>query len=132
MEISDDKNLLFPHSRARKVQEDLLADAASAFSGKKCLIAHAPTGLGKTAATLAPALAHCLKKGNENLTVFFLTSRHTQHSIAVSTLSQIRKKHNVDFSAVSIIGRKWMCAMPETSGLASRDFMLFCKALARS
>mgnify|MGYP001568583795 FL=1 len=47
---------LFPYDKIRPEQDDLIRDVAAAVSGGKCLIAHAPTGLGKTAAALAPAL----------------------------------------------------------------------------
>lgn len=127
MDDSDIKRMLFPHPRIRKIQEDLLLDVAKAVGKKSNLIAHAPTGMGKTAATLAPCLAEALQK--KDVTVFFLTSRHTQHQIAVRTLKQIKERHKADFSAVNIIGKKWMCAMPGTAGLYSKDFIAFCKAL---
>lgn len=123
----DLKKVLFPHSDIRKIQEDLVRDTIKAVDKQSCLIAHAPTGLGKTAATLAPALAKALQ--NKDLTIFFLTSRHTQHSIAVRTLRDIKKKYNVNFNAVSIIGKKWMCAIPETAALFSKEFNAYCKAL---
>ncbi len=120
------KKFLFPHSEARPVQEDLISDAAAAAAERKSLIAHAPTGLGKTAATISPCLAEAMKS---SATIFFLTSRHTQHQIALDTLRSIKEKYSLDFSAVSIIGRKWMCAMPETSSMYSKDFISFCKAM---
>jgi len=90
------------------------------------LVAHAPTGLGKTAATLAPALAYALKN---NLNIFFLTSRHTQHKIVIDTLLDIKKKYNTKFTATSIIGKKWMCLVQGASTMRSSDFSEFCKAL---
>lgn len=126
MEAKEIPEILFPHDKIRKVQEDLLMDAKRAIEAGKHLIAHAPTGLGKTAATLAPALAIALKK---DLTVFFLASRHTQHAIALKTLKEIRKKFGVEFNAVSIIGKKWMCAVPETESLFAADFADYCKAM---
>lgn len=121
------KALFFPYPQIRKSQEDLVEDTKKTIKGKSCLIAHAPTGLGKTVATLSPALAETLNK--KDLTIFFLTSRHTQHQIVIKTLKQIKDKYNLNFGAVSIIGKKWMCAQPDTSHLYTKEFVSFCKAL---
>lgn len=117
---------LFPYEQIRKIQVDLVKDAAEAIKNRKNLIAHAPTGLGKTVATLGPALRHAI---DENLTVFFLTSRHTQHMIAIETLQAIRKKYGINFNVADIIGKKWMCAMPGVDLLYSSDFAEYCKSV---
>ena len=98
---------LFPHATVRSTQQQLMDDVAEALQTRKHLVAHAPTGLGKTAAVLSPALSLALQR---DLTVFFLTSRHTQHKIVLDTLQAVKKKHNANFGAPSIIGKKWMCA----------------------
>jgi DNA excision repair protein ERCC-2 len=115
---------LFPHTKVREIQEELIKDVDSCLNDKKNLIAHAPTGLGKTAAVLSPALSFALKK---KLTVFFLTSRHTQHTIAVETLKKIRAKHEAEFACVDLIGKKWMCIAPGTDTLFGMDFTEYCK-----
>ncbi len=119
------KKNLFPHSSIRKEQDKLITDVESAIKNKQHLIAHAPTGLGKTVAILSPALEYALHK---KLNIFFLTSRHTQHIIAIDTLKEIKEKHDVDFTATDLIGRKWMCALPNTSDLKTNEFMEFCKS----
>ena len=58
--------ILFPHENMRPIQEELVKEVYEAIENKKDLIAHAPTGLGKTAASLAPALTQSIKK---NLTI---------------------------------------------------------------
>jgi DNA excision repair protein ERCC-2 len=117
---------LFPYDKIREEQSKFIQDVYNAISKKKCLIAHAPTGLGKTAAALAPALAYALDK---KLTVFFLTSRHTQHAIAVETLKLIREKHNVQFGITDIVGKKFMCAQDGVEALYSNAFHVYCKNL---
>lgn len=119
-------SVLFPHERVRDVQQRLMQDVAEALQHRRQFIAHAPTGLGKTAATLSPALALALQR---DLTVFFLTSRHTQHKIVLDTLQAIKKKHGASFIATSIIGKKWMCAQQNVSTMRSNDFFAYCKAL---
>ena len=119
-------DILFPYPKIREVQVELLQDVASAVEEKHHLVVHAPTGLGKTAATLGPALSYARK---HKKTVFFLTSRHTQHAIALKTLREIKHRHKITFHACSIIGKKWMCAQPGTHTLSSKDFADYCKAL---
>lgn len=97
---------LFPYETVRPIQKEMMHAVDETIRDKKNIIIHAPTGLGKTAASLVPALQLALEK---NLTVFFLTSRHTQHHLAIETLKDIKQKHDVDFSAVDIIGKHAMC-----------------------
>ena len=82
-------NSLFPFSSVRDSQKQFMDDVLSCIENKQHLIANAPTGLGKTAATLAPAVEYALDHGK---TVFFLTPRHTQHQIAIETLKKMRAK----------------------------------------
>ena len=119
-------NLLFAHQEMRPVQEALIATIQEAIGQKQNCIVHAPTGLGKTAAVLAPVLAIAKEK---KLTIFFLTSRHTQHQIVLETIKKIRDKYARPLQAVSIIGKKWMCSQENTDNMASNDFAEFCKVL---
>ena len=121
-------NLFFPHKKIRPIQDELIEQVTFALKNKKNLIVHAPTGLGKTAAAIAPALSFSRTK---DLTIFFLTSRHTQHKIVVDTLREIKKKHGLNFIASSIIGKKWMCLMPNTESMRSSDFSDFCKIMRK-
>ena len=118
-------NKFFPHEVVREGQKQLLEDINSVFSNQKILLAHAPTGLGKTAATLTVAAHHALQ---HDKTIFFLTNRHTQHRIALDTLKQIQKKADVKLGCVDLIGKKWMC-LQEIANLYSADFNEFCKHL---
>ncbi len=122
-------SFLFPHAQVRSVQRQMMHDAGEALEKRNHFVAHAPTGLGKTAATLSPALDLALKR---DLVVFFLTSRHTQHKIVLDTLKAIRKKYNADFIATSIIGKKWMCTQQGVTTMRSNDFFPYCKALRES
>jgi len=122
-------SVLFPHDSVRSVQQQLMDDITDSLRKRQHFIAHAPTGLGKTAAVLSPALSLALK---HDLAVFFLTSRHTQHKIVLDTLQAIKRRHGANFLATSIIGKKWMCAQPGVSTMRSGDFFPFCKALRES
>lgn len=121
--------LLFPHDSARENQSDFISDVENAVKNRRNLIANAPVGLGKTAAALAPALSYALKSG---LKVFFLTSRHTQHHIAVDTLKKIRQKYGQKFIVADIIGKKAMCIQPGAELLYTRDFHEFCNSMVET
>ncbi len=116
---------LFPHEQIRPEQEKLLNSVRRAVNEKRNLIVHAPTGLGKTAATISPVLEYALEK---NLTVFYLTSRHTQHRIVIDTLRKIKETHRVAFTATDMIGKKNMCSMPGAQLMHSSDFSDYCKS----
>lgn len=121
---SDD--VLFPHEKVRDVQDKLIKDVFEAIKNKNNMVIHAPTGIGKTVSVLAPALSYAIK--NEK-TIFFLTSRHTQHMIAIDTLKKIKKKFPDKFTVADIIGRKWMCLQPAVHALHSSEFTVYCKKL---
>ncbi|MCH8003996.1 MAG: ATP-dependent DNA helicase [Nanoarchaeota archaeon] len=119
------KQILFPHDKIRSIQDTMISDIHEAIKNKKNIIIHAPTGIGKTVSVLAPALSYVMDK---DITIFFLTSRQTQHKIAVDTLKQIKKKFNNNFNVADIIGKKWMC-LQEVEALNSTDFIDYCKKL---
>jgi DNA excision repair protein ERCC-2 len=116
---------LFPHDKAREIQSEMLQEVEKAISEKKHMVVHAPTGLGKTASTLPIALSYAIKN---DLVVFFLTSRHTQHKIAIDTLRQIKDKFALDFITIDIIGKKHMCLVPGAETMNSSDFAEYCKS----
>ncbi len=118
--------MLFPHDKVRDVQDKLIIRVNEAVTSGKNLIVHAPTGLGKTAASLAPVLKYAI---DNDKTVFFLTSRHTQHQIVLDTLRDIRNKHDKDILGVSIIGKKGLCLQPGVSKLYTSEFNDYCKAM---
>lgn len=120
------KDIFFPHSKIRETQDELIRDICQVLEEKKNLIVHAPTGLGKTAAAISPALSFSLKK---DLSVFFLTSRHTQHMIAIETLKDIKKKYDIEFTVADIIGKKWMCCVEGIEALYSGEFADYCKSV---
>jgi len=116
----------FAHETMRPSQDQLILDVAATIKNKGVLFAQAPTGLGKTAAVLAPAL----KAASEHdLTIFFLTSRHTQHKIVVDTLVQIAKKSGKKVPVMDLIGRRAMCVNSDVNVLSSRDFGEKCRRL---
>lgn len=123
------ETLLFPHAEIRDAQSSLIKKIDEVIKAKTNLIVHAPTGLGKTAAALSPALTHIMKKDNKNLTIYFLTSRHTQHKIVIDTLRKINEKFNLRVGGASIIGKKHLCLQPSVDTLPSKEFAEYCRLL---
>ena len=119
-------NNYFPYEEVRDIQIDLVNAINDAADKGENLIAHAPTGLGKTAASIAAALSNII---DTDKTIFFLTSMHTQHKIAIDTIKDIKKKHGVKLVAVDIIGKKHMCLQSGVNILSTKDFSDYCKAL---
>ncbi len=120
------KEIYFPYSKVRDIQADMISDVHNAIKGKKHIIMHAPTGIGKTIAVLAPSLSFAMKN---NLTIFFLTSRQTQHKIVVDTLKQIKQKFSINFECADVIGKKWMCLQSGVEAMAGSSFHEYCKSL---
>ncbi len=120
---------LFPFSRIRDEQKRMLEDAYSVVSSGGSLLAHAPTGIGKTAASLPPAVAYALEAGK---TVFFLTPKHSQHRIAVETLKKMNAAHGKRIVAIDMIGKQWTCPYESARDLSSSEFNHFCRAHKRN
>ena len=118
---------LFPFDRVRPSQAAFLADARRAIAGGKHLVAHAPTGLGKTAVALAAGLEHAVR---EDLVVLFLTSKQSQHRIAVETVQRMEAR-GVRLQVVDVIGKHAMCLQPDAPR-GGRAFHAYCEAKVAS
>ncbi|ODS41996.1 MAG: hypothetical protein MSIBF_01205 [Candidatus Altiarchaeales archaeon IMC4] len=115
---------IFPFDEVRAGQREFMEDVGKIVESGGHLVAHVPTGIGKTAAAIVPALGFSM---NNEKTVFFLTSKMSQHKIAIETIKKINKRHNAGIFAVDLIGRQAMCPH-DVGDLYSWEFMLLCKA----
>ncbi len=106
----------------RRGQSEFLADAGAAFADGVHLLAHAPTGLGKTAVALVAGLEHAIAADR---VVLFLTSRQSQHRIAVETLRRLTAG-GARVAAVDVIGKQDMC-LQEDAPAFGRAFHEFCE-----
>ena len=116
--------IFFPYENIRESQDLFIKDIISSIKNKKNIIAHVPTGVGKTAAIFSTLLPLSIEK---KLTIFFLTPRHTQHKIAIETLSIIKNKFNLKFNVTDFIGKKHMCIVPNISLSSQSQFYEYCK-----
>lgn len=114
---------VFPFDTIRPGQDALVKKVKEVLSGHKSLLAHAPTGIGKTAAVLSPALEYALENKKR---VLFVTPRHSQHRIAIETLKRISERCKINFNAADIIGRQGICSYAGADKMPGSDFMSFC------
>lgn len=104
------ENGLFPFAQVREGQRQFLEDARACVANRVHLLAHAPTGLGKTAVALAAALERTHGDG----VTFFLTARQSQHNAAMETARYIWRRCRV--SVVDIISREDSCLCNKPGG----------------
>ncbi len=121
------KEIFFPHDSIRKGQEGLIKDAYKTIGEGKNIIANAPTGIGKTASALSVAVAYAHKHDKK---VFFLTNRHTQHTIAIDTLKEMSKKFGEEIICADMIGKRFMCNQ-EVANLFGNEFNEYCKTIVK-
>lgn len=114
---------LFPYDAIRDGQKRMTRDVMMAVAKGRHLVAQAPTGIGKTAASLAPALAHAIE---HQRTVLFLTSRQSQHRIAVDTLRRIQETRGAGFTLVDLVSKRDMCLRREAAEMHPSSFPDFC------
>ena len=81
------KRLAFPHAAFRPGQRTLAEGAYKAAATGRCLLAQAPTGIGKTLGTLFPLLAAMPRHGLDR--VFFLTMKTPGRALALDALRQL-------------------------------------------
>lgn len=102
---SDALRLRFPFERTRAQQDALVVAVAEAIAAAKHLLVSAPAGLGKTAASLFPAVRHALETGRR---VFFATAKTLQAENARRVLEAFRDQ-GVDLRAVVLRAKEKVC-----------------------
>ena len=109
--VVDSSARYFAHPEVRESQSDMITDGIEALLCEGTLLASAPTGIGKTAASLASAI-NVVRSSSDNLKILFLTGRQSQHRIVVDTVQKINQKLGTiepSIRLVDLIGREGMC-----------------------
>ncbi len=120
---------LFRFDKPRPNQEAMIGDVYSALEQRRDIFVNAPTGIGKTDASLGAALTFALKNG---LDVFFLTPKISQHKIAMEAVSGIKKKFGLDFSFADIVGKRNICINDRVNSIESDAFYSACESVVKS
>jgi len=113
------RRLPFPHASPRPIQRQIMEAVDHAVRSHEVLLAEAPTGSGKTAAALHPALAAGLESGRQ---VVFLTSKTLQQKMAVSALTAMNER---GFHTLQVRAKEKMCANDRI--LCHEEFCRFAK-----
>ena len=115
-----DLGIYHAHEKMRDSQIEMIRDGIDSLLSGGALLAAAPTGIGKTAASLASALHVANERSQEGLKskIVFMTGRQSQHRIVVDTVRMINKRlppGTPRVKLVDIIGRESMCGPVDKS-----------------
>ncbi|KQW37614.1 ATP-dependent DNA helicase [Rhizobacter sp. Root404] len=109
--------LAFPHADYRAGQRRLAEHSFLAARRGRCLLAEAPTGIGKTIATLFGALKSLPDRGLDRL--FFLSAKNSGHAPAFDALAQLGAWPEGDESppgslrVLQLVARDTACEHPD-------------------
>ena len=105
-------HLRFPHDEFRVGQRDLAKAVFNAARLGRCLLAQAPTGIGKTIATLFPLLKACPVQELDK--VFFLTAKGSGRALALEALETIAAgKPDMPLRVIELVAREKSCEHPD-------------------
>ena len=113
----------FPHAHPRPGQQQMMEAVARSLETGGHLMVEAPTGSGKTAASLYPALLHGLAAGRQ---VVFLTSKTLQQRMAVSIFRALNP--GGAYRTAQIRAKEKMCANDRV--LCHEDFCPYARDYA--
>jgi DNA excision repair protein ERCC-2 len=116
------EDLPFPFAQVRPVQGEAMEAVGEALETGRHLLLSAPTGVGKTAAALYPAVRLALARGRR---VAFLTAKTLQQHLAVETLQRMQ---GGGWHSLRIRAKAKMCANREV--ICHEEFCLHARDYA--
>lgn len=125
------KNIEFPFPKKRAGQQELMKACYLTMSTNSILYAIAPTGIGKTMATMFSTLKSMTKK-NEKL--FYLTAKSMGRNVAIDSVKMMMEK-GLNLHAIVISAKAKSCAKglshcdPDNCPFASGYFSKLRKAI---
>ena len=104
--------LVFPHAGFRPGQRHLAESVFKAVSTGRCLMAQAPTGIGKTVGTLFPLLKALAPQQLDK--VYFLTAKTPGRKLALDAARVItRSESSMPLRVLEMIARDKACEHPD-------------------
>jgi DNA excision repair protein ERCC-2 len=102
--------LRFPHENFRTGQRELAEAVYKSASHGRCLMAQAPTGIGKTVGTLFPLLKACPAQALDK--VFFLTAKGSGRRLALDAAERIQAGEPT-LRVLEMVARDKACEHPD-------------------
>lgn len=112
--------LTFPHDAYRPFQKEMCEEITRALSDRRHLLIDAPTGVGKTAAALFPAIRFAMER---DLKIFYLTAKTLQQEMAVTTIKRMNRGGM--FRSMQLRAKSRMCANSEI--ICHEDYCRFAR-----
>ncbi|TDN69428.1 ATP-dependent DNA helicase [Paraburkholderia sp. BL10I2N1] len=106
--------LPFPYSAFRSGQRELAVSVYRAARDGRCLMAQAPTGIGKTLGTIFPLLKACA--GDQLDRVFFLTAKTPGRALALDAVATLRASAGggeLPLRVLELVARDKACEHPD-------------------
>jgi Rad3-related DNA helicase len=104
--------LRFPHAQFRSGQRDLAEAVYKSICTRRPLLAQAPTGIGKTLATLFPALKAAAPQQLDR--IFFLTAKTTGRALALAALDILQRgAEPAPLRVLELTARDKICEHPD-------------------
>ncbi|AMM25978.1 ATP-dependent DNA helicase [Variovorax sp. PAMC 28711] len=100
----------FPHAGGfRAGQRELAEGVFRAAASRRCLVAQAPTGIGKTVATIFPLLKGWTARQTDK--IFFLTAKTSGRGVALESL-RVLGEGCASLRVVELVAREKVCEYP--------------------
>ncbi len=106
------QTLRFPHAAFRPGQRELAEDVYKAASTGRCLLAQAPTGIGKTMGTLFPMLSAMPRQQLDRIA--FLTMKTPGRRLALDALATLcTSDETLPLRVLELVAREKACEYPD-------------------
>ena len=102
--------LPFAHATFRPGQRELSESVYKAASTRRCLLAQAPTGIGKTLGTLFPLLKACATQGVDK--IFYLAARTPGRQLALDAMHTLKAQ---PVRTLELVARDKTCLHPASA-----------------
>jgi DNA excision repair protein ERCC-2 len=109
LRIETSKHMSFPFPTPRPGQLELVQAVEDNFNEGIPLIIEAPTGLGKTAGILYPALKEAMRRGQK---VVFVTPKNSQHQVAEAAVDLMQDQGS-KIRSLTLTSKAKMCMKAE-------------------
>jgi len=105
------RELRFPFEGFRAGQRELAVAAYRAQRDAHCLMAQAPTGIGKTLAVVFPGLKAMPEAGLDKL--FYLTAKNSGRQMALDALGRLAPAAPAPWRVLELVARDKQCVHPD-------------------